>query len=118
MNTVLWIMQSLVAITFFCIGLIKTLGSKQKLQKIFSAGSPRSLFTTRLIGFLEILGAVGIIFPLLLHVYPFLTAIAGTCLSMVMLGAAAVHLKKKEYKTLPLITILFIFSVIITINRY
>jgi uncharacterized membrane protein len=118
MNTALWIMQSLVAIVFFSIGNIKTFGSKKKLQKMFSANTPVLVFTTRLLGFLEVLGAVGIILPLLLNIYPFLTAVAGLCLSTVMVGAAILHLQKKEYKALPLVAVLFIFSVLIAVNRY
>jgi hypothetical protein len=118
MNTALWIMQLLVAIIFFSIGAIKTLGSKQKLQKIFSANTPVLVFTTRLLGFLEMLGAVGITLPLLLNMYPFLTTVAGVCLSTVMVGAAILHLQKKEYKALPLVAVLFIFSMIIAVNRY
>lgn len=118
MNTALWIMQSLIAIVFLSIGSIKTFGSKQKLQKMFSANTPVSIFTTRLLGFLEISGAIGIILPFLLNMYPSLTTVAGICLSTVMVGAAILHLKKKEYKALPLVTALFILSVIIAINRY
>jgi uncharacterized membrane protein len=111
-------MQSFVAIAFFSIGAIKTFGSTQKLQKIFSANTPVLLFTTRLLGFLEMLGAVGIILPLLLNMYPFLTAVAGVCLSTVMVSAAILHLQKKEYKSLPLVAVLFIFCLLIAVNRY
>jgi uncharacterized membrane protein len=118
MNTALWIIQSLVALIFFCIGSIKTFGVKQKLQKMFSANTPFLVFTTRLLGFLEMLGAIGIVLPFLLNIYPFITAVAGVCLSTVMVGAAILHLQKKEYKALPLVAVLFIFSMLIALNRY
>lgn len=111
---VLWTMQSLVAIVFLAIGAFKTFGTKQKLQKI----SATSITTTRLLGFLEMLGAVGIILPFLLNIYPFLTAIAGVCLGIVMVGAIILHLQKKEYKALPLVITLLILCVTISLNRY
>jgi uncharacterized membrane protein len=111
-------MQSLVAFVFFSIGSIKTFGSKQKLQKMFSAGTPVSIVTTRLHGFLEILGAVGVILPLLLNVYPSLTVIASVCLGIVMAGAFVLHLQKKEYKALLFVTTVFILTVTIAVNRY
>jgi uncharacterized membrane protein YphA (DoxX/SURF4 family) len=118
MNTVLWAMQSLVALVFFSIGFLKTFGSKKRIQKIFSANTPVTVFTTRLQGFLEIMGAIAIIFPLLLNIYPSLTAIASACLGLVMIGAAIFHFRKKEYKALAFVIILFILTVIIAINRY
>lgn len=118
MNNALWMMQSFVAIVFFSIGAIKVFGSKQKLEKMFAANSPILIWMNRLLGFLEMLGAAGIILPLLLNIYPSLTAIAGICLATVMIGAAIVHLQKKEYKALPLVALLFVFSLLIAINRY
>jgi uncharacterized membrane protein YphA (DoxX/SURF4 family) len=118
MNITLWIIQLLVATVFLSVGAIKTFSSKQKLQTMFSANIPVLVFSTRLLGLLEILGAVGIILPLLLNIYPFLTAVAGLCLSTVMVGSAIFHLRKNEYKALPLVTVLLILSIIITISRY
>ena len=114
MNIVLWIIQSLIAIIFLGIGAFKTFGPKQKLQKI----SATSITTTRLLGFLELPGAVGIILPFLLNIYPSLTAIAGVCLGIVMGGAIILHLQKKEYKALPLVIRLLILCITISINRY
>jgi hypothetical protein len=118
MNTALWTMQSFVAIIFFSIGSIKIFGSIQKLQKMFAYNLPFSIFLIRLLGFLEILAAIGIILPSLLNIYPSLTVVAGICLSIVMTGAVVFHLKKGDYKALPLVAVLFIFSVLIAVNRY
>jgi DoxX-like family len=103
---------------FLASAILKLLAQKKNCKKMFSANTPVLVFTTRLLGFLEVLGAVGIILPLLLNIYPFLTAVAGLCLSTVMVGAAILHLQKKEYKALPLVAVLFIFSVLIAVNRY
>ena len=113
MNIILWTMQSLVAIVFFGIGAFKTLSSAKKLQQKIAG----PVAVTRLLGFLEILGAIGIIFPLLLNVYPSLTAIAAICLGMVMLGAFILHISKKEYKALPLVIVLLILCTAISIYR-
>lgn len=114
MNSLLWAMQILVAIVFLGAGLMKTCTSRQKIQQKI----PSPLWSIRLIGSFEMLGAIGLIFPLLLNVYPFLTAIAGICLSMVMLGATILHIGKKEHEVLPLVVMLLILCSTISICRY
>jgi uncharacterized BrkB/YihY/UPF0761 family membrane protein len=83
---------------FFSIGAIKTFGSNQKLQKMFSANTLPSIVRTRLLGFLEMLGAIGIILPFLLNVYPTLTTIAAACLATVMVGQPFYTCKKRSIK--------------------
>lgn len=50
----------------------------------------------KLIGLLEVLGAVGIIFPVLLNIMPFLTPLAATGLLVTMIGAVLTHLRRNE----------------------
>lgn len=59
-------------------------------------------------GLLEVLGAIGIILPHQLDIFPILTPIAATGLAMVMAGAAMVHLRRDEIKMI-LLNIFIIF---------
>ena len=51
----------------------------------------------RLIGSLEILGALALILPAVTGVLPGLAALAAVGLSLTMVGAIIVHLRRKEY---------------------
>ena len=54
------------------------------------------------IGLAEVLGAVGLVLPMLLGIVPILTPIAAACLAVIMAGAVATHAKRKEPTVAPL----------------
>lgn len=54
----------------------------------------------KLIGFLEICAAIGIIVPLLLGSLTLLTPLAAVGLALIMAGAMATHLRRAEYPNL------------------
>lgn len=53
------------------------------------------------IGLAEVLGAIGLVVPLLTGIVPFLAPIAAVGLFLVMLGAAQVHRRRREPLLLP-----------------
>jgi len=97
MNIALWIIQVLLALAFAGSGISKLMQPYEKLAermgyvKDFSPGAIRG------IGVLEVLGAIGVILPALTGILPWLTPTAGIGLGLVMLGAMATHLRRKEY---------------------
>ena len=56
--------------------------------------NPRTL--VRGIGLLEILGAVGLILPALTGILPWLTPLAAGGLVLTMIGAMALHIRRKD----------------------
>ena len=100
MNTALWIAQALLALVFLMAGLMKLTQPKEKLVPKMSFLEDLSPGQTRLIGLLEVLGAVGVVVPLLIGVVPFLTAWAAVGLMLTMVGAVITHLRCKEYLNL------------------
>ena len=79
MNTVLWIVQGLLAAVFLATGLTKLTQSRAKM----AAGPMRWAADVtdaqfRAIGALEVLGAIGLIVPAALGVAPILTAFAAS----------------------------------------
>ena len=78
----------------------------------------QSLTFIRILGVLELLGCVGIIVPCLVNVFPILTPITAICFALVMIAGIFVHAQKKEYKILPLLVVIFIFSVTVAYFRY
>lgn len=112
----LWIVNIVLALLMLGAGFAKATTPKHKL-----AENPRmawaedfSPVATRLIGIAEILGALGLILPLLTGIAPILTPIAAVCLAVLMVGATVVHVRRKEsvIPALPL-TVLAVASAVL-----
>ena len=83
----LWVVQGLLAALFLFAGVMKLVLPIEAL----TAG-PVALpgLFMRFIGVCEVLGAVGLVLPGLLHIRPVLTALAGAGLTIIMIGAVVV----------------------------
>lgn len=117
MNTFLWILQIILAMFFLMPGFTKLITSKNKLVEKGQLSPEGSVIPVRLIGIMEILGSIGMILPGLLNILPILTPLASVGFCIVMIGAFAVHYGKKEYKMLPILSIVFILSAIVAFYR-
>ena len=100
MDTVISVVQIVLALGFAVTGLLKLTQPYAKLVKLPGAAwvndfSPEII---RLIGVLEVCAAVGMIVPLLLHSLTMLTPLAGVGLALLMSGAMATHLRRAEYR--------------------
>jgi uncharacterized membrane protein YphA (DoxX/SURF4 family) len=114
MNTILWVLQSLVAVIFLYSGIHKSIYSEQRLVASGQTGVeglPRPLI--RFIGVAEILGVIGIILPTLLDILPVLTTVAAICFAIIMIPAAIIHYKRNEPKNV--LTNCVVFSICIFI---
>jgi uncharacterized membrane protein YphA (DoxX/SURF4 family) len=95
MNIALWVVQALLALAFLMSGLMKTLQyEKYKASAAWAKDVSGGLVT--FIGVAEILGALGIVLPLLLGLPAILTPLAAVGLLLIMLGATGLHLKRGE----------------------
>lgn len=100
MHTALWIVAWLLATVFLVAGSNKLLIPREKLATAPGGGwvmdfSPSFV---KLLGAVEILGAVGLILPALLDVAPVLVPLAATGLATIMVGAAIVTFRRQELK--------------------
>src|ERR1700761_5053359 len=97
MNLALWIIAIVLAVAFAGSGLMKLVVPKDKLvtagQGWAQDYSPTNI---RLIGLVELLGAVGLVLPAAVHIAPILVPLAAVGLALVMAGAAVVHARRKE----------------------
>jgi uncharacterized membrane protein len=117
MNTSLWIVQGIIALLFLWIGFMKSTFSREKLTKI-GMSTDISLGTLRFIGIAEILGAIGLIVPMLTGIAPILTPIAAAALSIIMLLAAVYHFRKHENKPVAFNVLLLVLVVFIAVGRF
>jgi len=119
MGTTLWVLTAVLAFGFASAGVMKLLQPKEKLANSgmdwvndFSSG------TVKLIGVLEILGAIGLIVPAAVGVVPVLVPIAAVGLAVVMLGAAVVHARRKEVPMIAVNAVLFAIAVVVAWGRF
>ena len=118
MNIVLWIAQILLAAMFGMAGIMKTFQtSKAKEQMSWAKG--RSDSFVRFVGASELLGAAGLILPVVTGILPWLTILAAVGLILIQLLAIFTeHLPKKEYNIIPVNIVLIAISVFVVIGRW
>lgn len=97
MTIALWITNALLALVFLAAGGMKLARSKAAYVEAGMAWAEDvSEGNIKLIGLAEVLGALGLILPLATGIAPVLTPIAAVGLVIVMAGAVATHVRRKE----------------------
>lgn len=109
-------MQGFLAVTFLIAGSAKLFQSPAKVAQLVPASFPLPFL--RVLGALEILGAVGIVLPLMLNVLPAVTLVAAACMGLVLLRAGVVHWQNKQFSKLPMLVVLLALSITVTVGRY
>jgi uncharacterized membrane protein len=114
MNVVLWIIAGLLAAAFLAAGSMKVSQPKQKLvESGMGWAADVSDTQVKLIGAVEVLGAIGLILPAVLDIAPVLVPLAATGLVITMIGAVVVHVRRKEYQgALPSVVLLVLAAVV------
>ena len=91
---------------------------KEKLAKNMAWVEDSSQPTVRLIGALEVLGAVGVVLPALTGILPWLTPLAALGLVLTMIGAALTHLRRKEHGGIAVNAVLLILAAFVAYGRF
>lgn len=120
MNVFLWIVAGVLAAFFLAAGAIKLSQSRRKLLanpnmkwvEDFSAG------TIKLIGTVEVLGALGLILPGALDIAPVLVPLAATGLGLIMIGAIITHGRRKELQPVAINVFILILAALVAIFRF
>ena len=119
MNVTLWIIAGVLAAAFAAAGLMKLAQPKAKLAESGMAWTED--FTdgqVKLIGLVEVLGAIGLILPAALDIAPILTPIAAAGLAISQLLAAVVHVRRGEKQMLPINLVLAALAAFVAVMRY
>ena len=98
-----WILAGLLALAFLLAGGMKIVRPKESLGANMAWTEDFSQAQIRLIGVAEVLGAIGLILPKVLGIAPVLSPVAAVCLAVVMVGAVATHVRRKEGFVPPLV---------------
>lgn len=118
MNIALWIAQGLLAAMYLMAGTMKTFQTK-KTRPTMTWTQGRSDAFVRFVGIAELLGAFGLILPLLTGILPWLTPIAAAGLALIqILAIVTEHLPKKEYNIIPVNVVLLGLSIFVIFGRW
>jgi uncharacterized membrane protein YphA (DoxX/SURF4 family) len=118
-NMALWIVAIVLAAVFAGSGLLKQFVPKDKLAASGQGWTQDfSQTSIRLIGFAEILGAVGLVLPAAVHIAPILVPLAATGLVLVMVGAAIVHARRSEAMNVAVNLVLIVLAVFVAWGRF
>ena len=97
MTIALWILNGLLALAFVAAGAMKVARPKSALVASgMGWADDFSDPTVKLIGIAEVLGGIGLVLPLLVGIAPIFAPISAVCLTIVMVGAIVVHLRRHE----------------------
>lgn len=117
MNIALWIVQGLLAVAFLMAGGMKLSQPKEKLAPRMAWVEDFSQNTIRVIGLLEVLGAIGLILPLALSIWPRLTGIAAVGLVLTMIGAVITHIRRGEMQMVVPPAVLGLLAAFVAVGR-
>ena len=120
MNIYLWIAQVLLLGMYGMVGIMKAFQpdkARQNPQMTWAHEKEDNFI--RFVGTAEMLGALGMILPMLTGILTWLTPLAALGLALVqILAIITVHIPKKEYKVLPMNMILLAVAIFIAVGRW
>ena len=119
MNTTAWILQGIIAFVFLMAGSIKATQSKAFIkEKLGPWADDFSLSTIKSIGITQILSALGLVVPMLIGKFTFLTPISAIILILIMIGAIYTHLGRGEKKeSVPPFLVIIMLCVVLYIRQ-
>lgn len=118
LNIGLWIVQVSLLGIYGSYGVYKTFfTAKAKEKMAWTKG--RSDNFIKFVGVAELLGAVGVVLPMVTGILPMVTVLAAVGLTLVQgFAIFTEHLPKKEYKFLPLNMYFAAMSIFVVIGRW
>ena len=118
MNIALWIAQGLLAVMFGMAGVMKTFQTSKAKEQLPWAKNRSDSFV-RFVGISEVLGAIGLILPLVTGILTWLTPLAAIGLALIQLLAIFTeHLPKKEFNVIPVNILLIALALFVVIGRW
>jgi len=113
---VLWVLQVLTAVAFGGHGLLMLFGFQRMAQRVPWVRALPAPFV-RLLGLLEVLGAIGVVVPAATGVLPSLTVAAAGGLVAMMLLAMLFHVTRREWPNIGLNFVLGALAFVVAYGR-
>jgi uncharacterized membrane protein YphA (DoxX/SURF4 family) len=116
-NTLIWIIQSLMAVLFVFHG-IAMFNPPPPVQESVIKKMGYSLPFLKIIGTLEVLGGLGLIIPSWTGIMPILSPLAALGLVIIMIGAAVSHARQGEGKQTVATSVVTLLMALVAIARF
>ncbi|MEU1854193.1 DoxX family protein [Streptomyces sp. NPDC019990] len=119
MNIVLWVLQIALAAVFLGAGLPKI--AKPKEELVAPMGEWVNSFPApgvKLLGLVEVLGAVGLVVPPLAGVAPVLSPVAAVGIVVIMVGAIAAHARESAGSKIAMNVVLGALAAVVVWGRF
>jgi hypothetical protein len=119
MQIAVWIVSAVLALGFIGGGIARAVLPLDRLTTMglgWVADLPRGL--VRVISAFEILGGIGLVLPVLTGILPLLTPLAACGLALVMLAGLVFHLRRREWKNIPVTLVLAGLSIFVAVVRF
>jgi uncharacterized membrane protein YphA (DoxX/SURF4 family) len=118
MNTMLWVLQGLLAAVFAVSGALKSTWSKPRLIASGQTGvTPFPLPLIRFTAWCELLGAAGMLLPRLLDVAKYLTPLAAIGFVIIMVAAIASHAWLREPVNVAATSVILLVAATVAVGR-
>ena len=119
MTAFLWILSTLLAAMYAITGTTKLVAPRERLLAVPGMGwvEETPMTRVRLIGALEIAGAIGLIVPWATGILTFLTPLAAWGLAAIQVGAIWTHMSRGEREHIWLNVLLLAAAVVVAIGR-
>lgn len=119
MTLALWVAQIVLALVFARAGFGKVAQPVEKLRAKWNWPNHVAPLVIRLIGSLEIAGALGLILPKATGYLPWLTPVAAVGLMLTMMGAILTHVRlHDEAKVVGVNAVLLLLSLFIAVSYF
>ena len=113
----LWITAILLTLAYLGAGGTKVVRKHEALREVMPWTTHASTVQVKVVGTLELLGALGVILPLVTGIAPVVTAIAAVCLALVQVVAIGIHIRLHDVKSLPANVLLLLLAVAVAVLR-
>ena len=117
MNIALWIVQALLAAAFVLVGSMKASRPLETLSKSMAWVLAVPAGLVRFIGIAELLGAIGLILPMVTNIAPGLTVAAAAGLVLIQACAIVFHVSRHEARVVPANVVLLLLAAFVVIGR-
>ena len=114
----IWIVSGLLSLAMLGAGVMKAVQPKAKLHEQMPWVEDFSDQQIKGIGVLEILGAIGVMSPLLISSLTWLAGLAAAGLSLTMIGAAYTHFRRGEMSNVVPPVVLLLLALFVTFSRF
>jgi hypothetical protein len=112
-----WIASALLAALYLAAGGMKAFAPIERLNAQMGWTTVTGPRLTRVIGIVEVLGAIGVILPHLTGILPWLSVVAAFGLALVQLLAIGFHIRQKDDpKRMPMNVVLLVLALFVGIG--